>query len=58
MKSSTKNIPFSSLEMATIETYRQMAAIYKTSEQYSKMINLYPILETSIKDCEDESLIN
>ena len=47
-----------SLEMQTEDHYRKKATVYKTSPEYGKMISLYPILETSIKDCKDESLVD
>ena len=50
--------PRLNLEMETNQHYREMAESYKSSEAYSKMIGLYQILEDSIKDCEDEKLIN
>ena len=31
---------------------------YRKSEQYINMINLYPILQTTLIDCEDESLVD
>ena len=46
------------LEMETKEHYRQKAKGYKISEEYGKMISLYPALETSIKDCHGENLID
>ncbi len=46
-----------SLEMETEDHYRQKANIYRTSPEYGKMISLYPILKTSIKDCKDENLV-
>ena len=46
-----------SLEMETEDHYRKKANIYRTSTEYGKMISLYPILETSIKDCKDEILV-
>ncbi len=46
------------LEMETVERYRRMAEGYRCSDEYSKMINLYPVLQTSINDCKDEKLIN
>ncbi len=44
-------------EMESEENYRKKANSYKTSAEYGKMISLYPILELSIKDCKDESLV-
>ena len=49
--------PNNSLEMGTEDHYRKRATSYRTSPQYGKMISLYPILETSINDCKDESLV-
>ena len=46
-----------SLEMENEDHYRKKAHLYRTSPQYGKMISLYPILETSIKDCKGESLV-
>ncbi len=46
-----------SLEMETEDHYRKRANSYRTSSAYGKMISLYPILETSIKDCKDENLV-
>ena len=46
-----------SLEMGTEDDYRKKANFYRTSPEYGKMISLYPILETSIKDCKGESLV-
>ena len=46
-----------SLKMETEDQYRKKANVYRTSSEYGKMISLYPILETSIKDCKDENLV-
>ena len=46
-----------SLEMETEDHYRKKAHSYRSSSQYGKMISLYPILETSIKDCQGENLV-
>ena len=40
------------LEMETEDQYRKKATVYRTSPEYGKMISLYPVLETSIKDCK------
>ena len=45
------------LEMETEDHYREKANVYRTSPEYGKMISLYPILETSIKDCKGEILV-
>ena len=47
-----------SLEMASEAHYREKAESYRSSDEYGKMISLYPILETSIKNCKGENLIN
>ncbi len=46
-----------SLKMETEDHYREKANFYRTSPEYGKMISLYPVLETSIKDCQGESLV-
>ncbi len=46
-----------SLEMETVEYYRKIAKQYRISEEYSKMVGLYPTLKSSINDCLDEKLI-
>ena len=43
--------------METEDQYRKKATFYRTSAEYGKMISLYPILETSIKDCKGENLV-
>ena len=45
------------LVMETEDHYKKKATVYKTSAEYGKMISLYPILETSIKNCKDENLV-
>ena len=44
-------------EMETEDHYRKKATSYRTSAEYGKMIYLYPILQTSIKDCKGEKLV-
>ena len=46
-----------SLEMETEDHYRKKANFYGTSPEYGRMISLYPVLQTSIKDCKGESLV-
>ena len=46
-----------SLEMKSEGHYKEAAKSYKKSEQYIKMINLYPTLQNTLIDCEDENLI-
>ncbi len=45
------------LEMETEDHYRKKATLYRTSPEYGKMISLYPILESSIKECKGENLV-
>ena len=45
------------LEMETDVQYRKKATAYRLSPEYGKMISLYPVLETSIKDCKGENLV-
>ena len=46
-----------SLEMKSEVHYKKAAKSYRKSQQYIKMINLYPILQSTLIDCEDELLI-
>ena len=54
-KTNTRKI---SLEMKSEGHYKKAAKTYRKSEQYINMINLYPILQTTLIDCEDENLVN
>ena len=47
-----------SLEMKSEGHYKKVAKTYRKSEQYINMINLYPILQTTLMECKDENLIN
>ena len=47
-----------SLEMKSEGHYKKAAKSYRKSEQYINMLNLYPILQTTLIDCEDENLVN
>ena len=47
-----------SLEMKSEGHYKKAAKSYRKSEQYNKMINLYPILQNTLIDCEDENLVD
>ena len=47
-----------SLEMKSEGHYKKAAKSYRKSEQYINMINLYPILQTTLIDVEDENLVN
>ena len=46
-----------SLTMKSEGDYKKVAETYRKSEQYIKMINLYPILQNSLIDCKNENLI-
>ena len=47
-----------SLEMKSEGHYKKAAKTYRKSEQYINMLNLYPILQTTLIECEDENLVN
>ena len=46
-----------SLEMKSEGHYKKAAKSYRKSEQYIKMINLYPTLQNMLIECKDENLI-
>ena len=46
-----------SLEMKSEVHYKKAAESYRKSEQYINMLNLYPILQTTLNDCINENLI-
>ena len=46
------------LEMKSEGHYKKAAKSYRKSEQYINMINLYPILQTTLIDCKDENLVD
>ena len=47
-----------SLEMKSEGHYKKAAKNYRKSEQYINMINLYPILQTTLIQCKNENLVN
>ncbi len=47
-----------SLEMKSEGHYKKAAKSYRKSKQYINMINLYPILQNTLIECEDENLVN
>tara|TARA_B100000700_G_C14282141_1_gene506485 strand:- start:284 stop:460 length:177 start_codon:yes stop_codon:yes gene_type:complete len=57
MEFTSNQIESKSLEMATDDHYKQIAKGYRGSKEYGKMVNLYPILESSINECKNEKLI-
>ena len=46
-----------SLEMKSEGHYKKVAKSYRKSEQYIKMINLYPTLQNTLIDCRNENLV-
>ena len=46
-----------SLEMKSEVHYKKAAESYRKSEQYINMLDLYPILQSTLKDCINENLI-
>ena len=46
-----------SLEMKSEGHYKKAAKCYRKSKQYINMITLYPIMQTTLIDCEDENLV-
>ena len=46
-----------SLEMKSEVHYKNVAILYRKSQQYIKMINLYPTLQNTLIECKDENLI-
>ena len=46
-----------SLEMKSEGHYKKAAESYRKSVQYINMINLYPILQNTLKDCKNENLV-
>ena len=57
MKTSQKIARKISLDMKSEGHYKKAANSYRKSDQYTNMINLYPILQTTLIDCEDENLV-
>ena len=58
MTTSQRNIRKISLEMKSEGHYKKAANSYRKSDQYINMINLYPILQTTLIDVEHENLVN
>ena len=57
MTTSQKSSRKTSLEMKSEGHYKNAAKSYRRSEQYIKMMNLYPTLQNTLIDCKNESLI-
>ena len=47
----------SNLEMANEAFYRSQADSYRNSDEYNRMVNLYPVLKTTIGECENERFV-
>ena len=58
MTTSHRNNRKISLEMKSEGHYKKAAKSYRKSDQYINMINLYPILQTTLIDVENENLVN
>ena len=58
MTTSQKSSRKVSLEMNSEVHYKKAAKNYKQSEQYIRMINLYPTLQNTLIECKNENLIN
>ena len=46
-----------SLEMKSEGHYKKAAKTYRKSEQYINMLNLYPILQSTLIECKNENLV-
>ncbi|MBO8204203.1 hypothetical protein [Prochlorococcus marinus] len=57
MKSPQESSRKISLEMKSEVHYKKAAKSYRKSQQYIKMINLYPTLQNTLIDCKGEHLI-
>ena len=57
MKASQETSRKISLEMKSEVHYQKAARSYKKSQQYSRMINLYPTLQNTLIDCKGENLV-
>ena len=57
MTTSQESSRKTSMQMKSEVHYKEAAKSYRKSEQYIKMINLYPTLQNTLIDCKDENLI-
>ena len=46
-----------SLEMKSEVHYKKAAKSYRKSQQYIKMIDLYPTLQNTLIECKNENLV-
>ena len=45
------------LVMKSESHYQQAAEIYRKSKQYSNMIGLYPVMQSTLFECMEENLV-
>ena len=57
MTTSQRTSRTTSLEMKSQGHYKKVAVSYRKSAQYLSMINLYPILQSTLIDCQNENLV-
>ena len=57
MEASAKIESSLNLEMANEAFYRNQADSYRNSEEYSRMVNQYPVLKTTIGECKNERFV-
>ena len=57
MTTSQRTSRKTSLEMKSQGHYEKAAKSYSKSDQYINMINLYPMLQSTLVDCKDENLV-
>ena len=57
MTASQRDPKKDSLKMKSEMHYKNVADCYRKSAQYVSMINLYPILQSTLIDCKNENLI-
>jgi len=57
MDTSTKIGSGVNLEMANEAYYRDQANSYRNSDEYNRMVNLYPVLKTTIGECKNERFV-
>ena len=57
MTTTERNSRKISLEMKSEGHYKKAAKSYRESEQYINMINLYPILQSTLIECKYENLV-
>ncbi len=58
MNSNIKRASETPLEMANEAFYKNQADSYRSSSEYNKMLQLYPILKNTIGECKNENFIS